>query len=376
MSDSANGIARYIMVGGFLGAGKTTAILKLAELLSGQGHKVGLITNDQSVGLVDTTMLGAHDFPVEEITGGCFCCRFQSLTDAAEKLTADEQPDVFLAEPVGSCTDLTATVSYPLRRIYGDAYRIAPYTVLVDPIRAERILGLQPGKLFSPKVLYIYNKQLEEAEIIGVNKIDLFADDPQRLQTLLDTLAERFPQAKVITLSARHGQNIPDWAEQLEVGQLGQTEPMEVDYDTYAEGEALLGWNNLSATLTARNGDFDGNSFVQELAGYVHELFSEAKLEIAHLKMTLSPNEGNDLAVLNLVRSDGSPEFSHSLQDRLEQGELIFNLRAEADPEILKQWSLASVQELAERHKLDCQIDHHEAFRPGRPVPTHRMGPN
>ena len=70
--------ARYIMVGGFLGAGKTTAILRLAEMLRDDGQRVGLITNDQSVNLVDTAVLAAHGFPVEEITGGCFCCRFNS----------------------------------------------------------------------------------------------------------------------------------------------------------------------------------------------------------------------------------------------------------------------------------------------------------
>src|ERR1700733_15239064 len=121
--------ARYIMVGGFLGAGKTTALVRLAEKLQREGRSVGLITNDQSVGLVDTVLLASHDLPVEEITGGCFCCRFTSLTEAAEKLTKSDRPEVFLAEPVGSCTDLTATVSYPLRRMYGNDFSIAPYTV-------------------------------------------------------------------------------------------------------------------------------------------------------------------------------------------------------------------------------------------------------
>ena len=130
--------ARYVMVGGFLGAGKTTAILKMAELLRSRGQRVGLITNDQSFGLVDTAMLGAHGFPVQEITGGCFCCRFNSLVEASEKLTAEAAPDTFIAEPVGSCTDLKATVDYPLRRIYGQDYAIAPLSVLVDPVRAMR----------------------------------------------------------------------------------------------------------------------------------------------------------------------------------------------------------------------------------------------
>src|SRR3982750_2223384 len=125
--------ARYIMIGGFLGAGKTTAVGKLARRLSDEGYRVGLITNDQGRNLVDTTMLRAQGFATEEIPGGCFCCRFNSLVDAAERLTESTRPEVFIAEPVGSCTDLAATVTYPLRRMYQDNFTVAPISVLVDP---------------------------------------------------------------------------------------------------------------------------------------------------------------------------------------------------------------------------------------------------
>ena len=201
--------ADYVMVGGFLGAGKTTALLRLAGHFTSQGRRVGLITNDQSQGLVDTSIAAAAGYPVEEITGGCFCCRFNSLTDAADRLTRDARPDVFLAEPVGSCTDLRATVQYPLRRLYGDDYRVAPLSVLVDPTRAARILGIEPGPTFSPKVLYVYEKQLEEADIIVINKSDLLSADRQ--QALERALAERFPQAAVVTVSARTGANLDGW---------------------------------------------------------------------------------------------------------------------------------------------------------------------
>ena len=56
--------ARYIMVGGFLGAGKTTLIAKLGKYLESRGRKVGLITNDQSSGLVDTSLLRGQGFTV------------------------------------------------------------------------------------------------------------------------------------------------------------------------------------------------------------------------------------------------------------------------------------------------------------------------
>src|SRR5215216_6296840 len=122
--------ARYIMIGGFLGAGKTTAVAALAQRLTARGLRVGLITNDQGNDLVDTAMLRSRGFATEEIAGGCFCCRFNSLVEAADRLNAATRPDGFIAEPVGSCTDLVATVTYPLRRIYGNAFSIAPLTVL------------------------------------------------------------------------------------------------------------------------------------------------------------------------------------------------------------------------------------------------------
>ena len=49
--------ARYVMIGGFLGAGKTTSILRAAEWFTARGLRVGLVTNDQAGGLVDTALV-------------------------------------------------------------------------------------------------------------------------------------------------------------------------------------------------------------------------------------------------------------------------------------------------------------------------------
>src|ERR1044071_1087120 len=183
--------ARYIMIGGFLGAGKTTAVGKLARKLTDEGLRVGLITNDQGRNLVDTTMLRSQGFATEEIPGGCFCCRFNSLVDAAQKLTASTRPDVFIAEPVGSCTDLAATVTYPLRRMYQDNFTVAPISVLVDPVRAQRVFGLAEGGSFSEKVLYIYQKQIEEADIVVISKSDLL--DAAPLKALRQAIISKYP---------------------------------------------------------------------------------------------------------------------------------------------------------------------------------------
>ena len=362
--------ARYAMVGGFLGAGKTTAVVRLARFLTGRGQRVGLITNDQSVGLVDTALVRAQGFPVEEITGGCFCCRFNTLLDAAERLNAEARPDVFIAEPVGSCTDLRAAVSYPLRRMYGDAFEIAPLSVLVDPLRALRVLGLESGRSFSQKVLYVYDRQLAEADVIVVNKVDLL--DGTRLERLREALAARYPGAEVLAMSARDGNGTQPWFERVTRGEAGLGAPPDVDYAAYAEGEALLGWLNATVRVSSDT-PFDGNALLRDLAAHVAGAVGAR--EIAHLKMTLTAEElPSDIAVLNLVAGDRGVELAHALKAPVDAGELIVNLRAEDDPRRLADAARAAFAAWeAGGAGRRAAIEHLEHFRPAKPTPTWRM---
>ncbi len=363
--------ARYIMIGGFLGAGKTTAVAAIAQHLTAQGLRVGLITNDQGSELVDTAMLRARGFATEEIPGGCFCCRFNSLVDAAERLDVASSPDVFIAEPVGSCTDLVATVTYPLRRIYGERFTIAPLSVLVDPTRAERIFGLiEGGGRFSDKVLYIYRKQLEEADIIVITKTDLL--DPPRLAALHETLAREFHCAEIVEASVRENRGMDAWLRRMQTAEQGSRATMQVDYATYAEGEALLGWLNATVQLASAGEPFNSEMVLQTLAEQVQARLTGT--EIAHLKMTLSPDRSlGGVAVINLVRSDFVPELSLRLEEPIASGQLILNLRAEADPETLRDAVRAAVRDLpATFPSLTAQLDHLEHFRPGKPEPSYR----
>src|SRR5262249_51956144 len=109
---------RFVMVGGFLGAGETTALARLARGYQAEGPQVGLVTHDQAHDLVDTNSLRAQGFSVQEVPGACFCCRFEDLVEKVGSLEASDRPDVILAEPVGSCTDLVATVVQPLKDLY------------------------------------------------------------------------------------------------------------------------------------------------------------------------------------------------------------------------------------------------------------------
>lgn len=370
--------SNYIMIGGFLGAGKTTIIQRFAKYLDEKEQSVGLITNDQGAGLVDSAIGKSNQFPVEEISGGCFCCRFNSLIDAARNLNEETRPDVLLAEPVGSCTDLVATVSLPLQKIYGDDYKVTPLSVLIDPIRAARVLGLEEGKKFSENVVYIYRKQLEEAEFIVMNKTDLLDDDARR--ELREALESEFPEATVFEVSARSGEGCEPWFEAVLAAEMNVSRFLDIDYDKYGEGEALLGWLNATVQMKYdENGpsdlEFDGNELLIDLANELRQRLEMAGAEVAHLKMTLTPiGDPYEIAAINLVRGDSKPEISHRLYEPLDDGELLLNIRAETDPETLEQSADAALEEIiAVNRGLMFKIDHIEHFRPGMPKPTHRM---
>jgi len=363
--------ARYIMIGGFLGAGKTTAVGKLARQLTDQGLRVGLITNDQGRNLVDTAMLRSQGFATEEIPGGCFCCRFNSLVDAAQRLTEANRPDVFIAEPVGSCTDLAATVTYPLRRMYQDEFTVAPISVLLDPIRAQRVFGLAKGGSFSEKVLYIYQKQIEEADLVIVSKSDLL--DEAQLNGLKTAITAKYPGKEVIFASARTGKNLDLWFSRVVDARQSARTAMKVDYGIYADGEALLGWLNCTVQLQATKA-FDANKLLTQVATETQKRLKTS--EIAHMKMTLSPDGdlSGAIAGINVVRNDIVPELSFELDGPVKSGQLIINVRAEAAPDVLGKAVRDGLEAARKKFStLKATVDHLEHFRPGKPTPTHRI---
>jgi G3E family GTPase len=191
---------KLIVVGGFLGAGKTTLLLRAASVLEAQGHQVALITNDQGQDLVDTSLARLQKVPTAEVVGGCFCCRFDDFRSALQAMQASVQPDIILAEPVGSCTDLMATVLRPLQQQYSHDYAIAPFTVLMD---ANRSLSGFPAEVSD-----LYKWQLGEADAIALNKTDLWSRAD--MDDHVDYLRAAYPNKRVFRLSAHTGDGIED----------------------------------------------------------------------------------------------------------------------------------------------------------------------
>jgi G3E family GTPase len=182
-----------ILVGGFLGSGKTTLLIAAAQELERRGLRTAITLNDQGDALVDSHYVMRTGLDFGEVTGGCFCCKLSDLVDQIDRLK-EHAPDVIFAEPVGSCTDLSATVLHPLAE-HSDQYWLAPLTVLVDPSRAISLLD----KSADLDLSYLFHKQIEEADLVCFSKSDLYTNYP--------TLPDR-TESGTRQLSAKSGQGV------------------------------------------------------------------------------------------------------------------------------------------------------------------------
>ena len=365
---------KFVLVGGFLGAGKTTLVGELARRYSAQGKRVGIITNDQTENLVDTQNLRSQGFDVGEVSGACFCCSFDDLVAAADGFSADQIPDIVLAEPVGSCTDLVATVILPLQQLLGERFELAPFGVLLKPSHGKRILaGESEGRKsgFSPQAEYIFRKQLEEADYLMIGRLDqLTSDEVVELRERLHLIAEDVP---VIPVSPKSGEGVDAVMARIDDPSTTGRRLLDIDYDTYADGEAELGWVNLTASVTAADKPTDLDGLTQNLVGKIATYVIETREgQIAHLKV--SALGGDTQSVANVVSNDSGVDVGLSAgREVAGKVQLIVNARVAMDPDRLEKACRYAVTSVSAEQGLDVLSVTAHSLRPGRPTPTHRV---
>lgn len=359
---------RYIMVGGFLGSGKTTTLARLAKRYMEQGLNVGVVTNDQADDLVDTNLLRSLGFDVGEVAGACFCCNFDELMNTVKGLSEQKRPDIILAEPVGSCTDLVATVIQPIKKMFDAEFVIAPYAVILKPSHGRRVLKNEPRTGFSPKAAYILKKQIEEADLVLINRADeLSAEQAEELQSLIE---QHIPGRPILKVSAKTGDGFDALCEWLEQdGDFGRR-ILDIDYDTYAEGEAELGWLNSSVRISA-DAEYNLDDLLLDVVGRLKDKLAAVSAEAAHLK-TIGLWEGF-FGVANLVSSENAAELSLPSNCNVKAADVIVNARVACEPEQLEELVNAAVHESVQAIGATAEFRQTQSFKPGRPVPTHRL---
>jgi hypothetical protein len=261
---------------------------------------------------------------------------------------------VILAEPVGSCIDVSATVLQPIKRFYGDRYRLAPFTVLVDPRRAQELLAPNADR----HLAYLFKNQIAEADLVCFSKVDLHTEFPE------------LPGRAAMRLSSKTGEGVPEWLHEILAGTCiaGSRLLEDPDYQQYAEAEASLGWLNWQANLQLIDPKSPAE-IVGPLLDDLDDLLSRNGIEIVHLKVFGRAPTGYLKA--SLCRNGNEPVVDGALDaSPAERHELLLNLRASGDPALLEK----IVRQATARLPGEITVLHFESFRPAPPKPEHRMG--
>ena len=361
---------KLIFTGGFLGSGKTTALAELAKRLINKGKRVGIITNDQSGNLTDTLivrqMLDTLNVPVQEVVKGCFCCKFDELIDEMEKIL-QHNPDILMGEPVGSCTDFVAAVAHPIKIHYRDAFIFSPFSTMVDPDRVRELFLSETETTFPDEVAYLFHKQLEEADLIVLNKIDQVDETEQR--RLANKLKQAFPDKTILAVSAKTGWGMDPWLDILLSQRPGAgTVLREIDYDRYAAAEAVLGWLNAAITLTASS-VVSSQKLLTDLMRRLQRAFKESDAGIGHLKCALT-SKGKSIWI-NLTGIDAKTSVNGITSQEIQSGTLLINARVKMEPERLEAIVRDTLKEVSLLFGIEVTIVDLQCFSPAYPTPPY-----
>ncbi len=178
---------KVIIFGGFLGAGKTTILMQLAQYLIRKStderkNKVIILENEIGQVGVDDMLLKSNGYTVSELFAGCACCTMSGELRGNLRIVMREMdPEWLILEATG--------VAYPLN-----------IKKTVDPILEQPsvIISIVDAKRFLRTLVPLNElivSQLEDAESIFINKIDLVSEET--VQEIRKEIEQIAPKAKI-----------------------------------------------------------------------------------------------------------------------------------------------------------------------------------
>ena len=353
-----------LVLGGYLGAGKTTLAVNMARTMKEKYDKsVAIITNDQGDVLVDTEYSRDAGFDTKEIMGGCFCTNFDRFVSSARTLVMDGKPDVIIAEPIGSSTNIMSSVVAPLRSLYPDEFSVAPLMVVVDCVRALGILS-QDKVRSEDTVDLIPAHQIRDAEIVILSKTDLVDKDTiAKIRVEVDKL---LPGCRIIETSSQDLRNIGDIIDIVLSDELSVKAPIAENNRGFAFEKAKLGWYSGTYNIKPTD-DLDMYSLASDLMkGVAKEYGAES---IVHVKVML---EAEDAACkMSLVQKEMQVDGIVGSRYMRKPGKLVLNARVISPPKKLEEVMRGIMDAALKTYPFEAEKVNEKCFMPKPESPSH-----
>jgi G3E family GTPase len=182
---------KIMIIGGFLGSGKTTAILKISKRLLKAGKRIAIIVNEIGEIGLDGDILTGSDIVTKELTSGCICCTLRiSMQYTLQILEEEFKPEIVIIEPTGIA--FPGQIREEIETMGISELSFSPVATLVDPCR----FGAE-----TKEIPVFIETQIREAEILCINKIDIASNE--KVLSTEEMLLEINPEAKILKFSAK-----------------------------------------------------------------------------------------------------------------------------------------------------------------------------
>ena len=157
---STNAEIAVTIVGGYLGAGKTTLV---NHLLRSSGERIGVLVNDFGEINIDADLIESNDGDTITLANGCICCSLvDGFASALESVTSAETPPGRLLIEASGVSDPASVAAWAHR----PGLRLDGVVVVVD---LENVRGQAADEYIGDTVL----QQLGTADVLIGSKADL-----------------------------------------------------------------------------------------------------------------------------------------------------------------------------------------------------------
>ena len=351
---------RFMVVSGFLGAGKTTTMIALAEHMNKTFGETAIIANDLGANLVDTNLTQTSGCTVAEIASGCICYQMDNTVDQIRRLR-DKDGAVFVMSDIPGCgVGALDHVYHRLANDNADEFTLSPFTVVVDPERLRMIMPERADINLPEELVYLLKLQLEEADLVVLNKADLLA--PEDVERYVDFLHAACPDIPVLVISALERTGIEELAEFITTHETALKNFSVRNNQEFADAEAKLTWYNRRLYLkTNDGGKIDCNAVVDDLIESIRMGLIEKKRNVPHLK-TFATSGNGDFNKASLIGVDYDVEYAQQFLRPHKNLRMIVNARAVCESRPLARLMDDALDEVCEKYDLDCQVFFTECF--------------
>lgn len=351
---------RFMVVSGFLGAGKTTTMLALAKYMSDHDVNTKIIANDLGArNIVDAKFTELNGGEVTAMTGECICYQTENLVDKLRRFFDYEQADFVMSDIPGCGIGALEHVYYKLDDEYHNEFELAPFMVVTDPVRLRAIM-LEHADLNLPEEMnFLFRAQLKEADAVVLNKADLLT--VAEVEDFKGFLADFCPGIPVFVISAKDGTGIKELAEHL-LTEKARLERFDIGYGSpeFIAAEQKLCWYNRQFYVNNDKG-FDGNGFAVDMLNAIRDELKNIARNVPHLKL-FAETENGDVCKMSLLGVDYDIEQDRLLKSGCKSLSVILNVRAVCESQTLSNIMDMVLAQMIEKYNFICNIFFTESF--------------